>query len=291
MSAELSIAWNLKYFAEHMGIQPTEQDYISFMKKVHKKRTLKLPNSIFMMVCSYLEPHLMISFTTCSKSNMVNYPNIWNIYSYSLEYYDSIIAKNEFINIRNTIAINQYYYWSGVNDFYSYQDQKKIHIIVEEESRISKLYSIIEKLTKKSHQYNITKITHIKELKASIKICNDSYESLDTGAQKFLSEFRFVSTSNPYYTYYTIKKIPDCGIYGFDNNSPNAKILLKWMTNEYNTDADYDFNYNDIIELTAIEPPEFDYEIHGHRARDRYRTRIKPHFVQMAFDGSCSNCD
>ena len=284
---ESAIKWNISLFAKYMGIQPTNNDIVSFMKIVHEKRKLQLSPDIFYMVCSYLNSPSIIVFTTCCKSHMRNYENIWGLFAKNLGTFPaSNIHPKDFRTIRKSIGVDQYHIWSNYNNLFNYDEEKQLGEIRHEEDCIAKLYEDVKKLTPLSHQYKVTKLTNIGEIKARIKDRDVLYENLPDNIKDFLKNFQFVSISIPYCTYYTIKQITDTRLYGFDNELEDGKILIKWITGEYTTKRDYINNWED-GHLTGSDPDVYDYINDVHRHEGVYRKRRKPHFVGVALNGWC----
>lgn len=286
--AESSIEYYIRQFVQQMDIQCSENEYTSFMKTIHEKRTLKLSSDTFCLVCSYLHVPTMISFVTCSKLNMTNYKNIWGLIQNYYQFTKSTIHPREFISIRNAIGMDHYYAWSNHGNLHNAYEELEIKKLRNIEYCIEKLYKKVRRLTQLCHQYKITKLEHIDEIKSYVKDRDIIYEKLSTTIKKFLKYNQFISISTPYCNYYTIKHIPDTRLYGYDNECENGKILTKWITGEYNTDPeyifDYDYDYDDVMDE---KNNEYEYESDGRHTRDMYRTRIKPRFVGIALDGWC----
>jgi hypothetical protein len=284
---ESTIEYYIRQFVQQMDIQCSENEYALFMKTVHEKRTLKLSSDTFCLVCSYLHGPTMISFATCSKLNMTNYKNIWGLFQNHYPYTNSTINPKDFLSIRNAIGMDQYYMWGNHGNLYSSLDEIEIKQIKKSEDYIENLYKKVKKLTPICYQYKITKLKHIGEIKDCVKDRDLIYENLSTPIKKFLKDHQFTSISTPYCKYYTIKHIPDTRLYGYNNECENGKILTKWLTGEYNTYPDYDFDYDNVDDLMDEKNNEYEYEVDGRHTRDMYRTRIKPRFVGIALDGWC----
>ena len=284
---ESSIEWNMRQFAKYMGIQPTEKEYSAFMKGVHKRRSLVISPDIYLLVCSYLDSRSIITFTTSCKSHMSNYERIWQLYARYMKYTKSTIPQQEFRIIRNSIGLDQYYGWESRDDFYSYNESKQMDSLKHEEACINELYKTVQNMIPSNLHYKTTRFTHIGEIKARVKDRDAIYNKLPHKIKDFLMDFKFVSVKNKYCTYYTIKQTPDTRLFGYNNAWENGKILLKWISNEYNTDPDYDFDYDNVPSQSADSPDEFIYEEGGRRVRDMYRTRVKPHFVGVALNSWC----
>jgi hypothetical protein len=278
----------IQRFIKYANLPVNESVINQFMKQAHINRTINLTSDIFLMVCSYLPFQTIISFASCTKKYKPHYKKIWKLIEYQHHYKKSTINILEYKTIRDSISLDSYYYYYKNYKNNEYQTTKIINSLVKEETSIENLVVKVDKLNPSGINYKITKQTHIGEIKARLKDRTIIYNKLSKEIQIFLNDFKCNSKSNKFCTYYTLKKTLDTRLYGYNNEWENGKIILKWATDEYNSEPDYDFNHSD------DEDSDFEYEDDGNRVNEyfRTRTRIKPHFVSVAINGWCScACD
>ena len=146
-----------------------------------------------------------------------------------------------------------------------------------------KLDKNIKSLKPSNLHYKIRIITYKSELRALIKSVKKEFLKLPRIIQNILIAHQFTSVEHIYGKFYTIKQPIDTRIYG-PLTTHQSDILSKWITGEYNSECEYDFDSDD-------DNPEFNYNMGRVRGESVQRIRKIPHFVDVILFNFWSECD
>ena len=261
---EVGIWKFIKFMKEEKGIDIKSMISINdvklCMEQIHVSRIFNLNLDLFLHMCDFLNRAEIIKITVLSKKIMDDYyKHIWG-YLQSFYYTKSIIPFNDYIDIRQAISLDNYYYYLLLN--------------TKELSSFS------------SNNFDEFDDLYFDEYK--FKMINNHvevgiFDNINKTLEDFLIDFRISSISDDSgIKYYTIKPEIDCRLYGLDpiDNSAKTEIKRKWVTGEYNeyhitslTESEYAREYRD---------PEFIYAMSGDVTDNvftrLYKYRIRPDY-------------
>ncbi len=222
------------------------------------KNQFNLSNDTFLHICNYIDTSDMINISISCKEFIKYYYIIWHNIQKKL-YPKSLIPHTDYINIRKNMALDIYYLkllysvntdqYNNINNI----EHNMVRICIDLVNTKTELWynMLMNELLKLRHtRDNLFKYnSHIKTLiHFDINIYNQTHQNDIFNTQKYLSTF--IDVSNNDYTkipYYTIKQTIDCRIYGLDpiKHPLQYETKRKWVTGEYNTNYDYNFNHQD----------------------------------------------
>lgn len=271
MSIEKEIERGIINFTRENGIMISKDMIDQFIKKTYYRRRLSLPQELYLYLCKYLFPTEIVSLTTLCKEYMTYYQYIWGIIQ-SYYHPKSIIPNNDYLAIRQNIAINSWY--SKINELnikeYVHWARMETYekIIQKKSQEISLLVpSYIDYKWKKS-LYQLEIHTNKENRERSFYNCEKYHWLIEY--YKFFSERDFNGN-----LYYIIKPELDMRLYGLNpenkKDEQKWKVGLKWITGVYNNTREYYDVETDNDETDDDEPYYYD-----HTGDRIYRYRVRP---------------
>lgn len=273
MDLDAIIARAIGSFTAEQGINFSKEIINDFVYRMKIRRRLSLPVDIYLYLCKFLDCCDIVILTTLCKDYMKQYySSIWgDIQSRYFEH--SIIPPNEYLSIRNNIAIDKWWQILSNNEMIEW-----ICDIKNDEKIIQDRRAELDMITPRSINYIWKKYTHLAEINANINYINNINASISVYEKQIIDNFRFISkTDNMGNKYLSIKQPLDSRLYGLDpqNNDDIEKwnITFKWITGEYNDEREY---YTDIDNHDG-DDNEFQYEYDSDD--EPYRIRIRPEWI------------
>ena len=283
MSIEKEIERGIINFTRENGIMISKDMIDQFIKKTYYRRRLSLPQELYLYLCKYLFPTEIVIFTTICKEYMTYYQYIWDIIQ-SYYHPKSIIPNNDYLAIRQNIAINNWY--SKINELnikeYVHWARMETYekIIQKKSQEISLLVpSYIDYKWKKS-LYQLEIHTNKENRERSFYNCEKYHWLIEY--YKFFSERDFNGN-----LYYIIKPELDMRLYGLNpenkKDEQKWKVGLKWITGVYNNTREYYDVETDNAETDNAETDDdelyyynnyfYDHDYEDDRS---YRYRVRP---------------
>lgn len=271
MYIENIIKENIIQFAKENKININDKKLNLFMKKKHEDRTLALNVDNYISVCEYLHLHdIIILSTLCKEYINCYYKEIWSMIQ-KRHFPNSIIPMNSYLEIRDNMAIECWFYDNRIIDCSIVCAYNYINNI---EIKIKKLSDELKKSHIRNINYKCKTITNMNEIK-SLKRERESYLKYTPEYHiNIINKYKFISEkdyTNEYY--YTIKPELDMRLFGLDpDNETNKKEWVEcigWITGKYTIKREYDFYEGDDLNEDIYM---YDYDTDN----NLYRVRIIP---------------